>query len=240
VQEPGTVPLLATYRIVDGHCGQWSDPPSEQLSYQNFITGFAEGIGSYRAVLFLEMDSLITAPCLTPHGVTVRMNELRSAINTLKADCPRLVIYVDAGAADALPAGYAARLLRRAGVAKIQGFFLNSTHFDWTSKEIRYGEQISAMTGGKHFVVNTGENGQGPVIPADPALDGNEVLCNPPGRGLGPLPTTRTGYPNVDAFAWTSNPGESGGQCVPGAPPTGEYWPQYALGLVQHSNFNVR
>jgi hypothetical protein len=34
----------------------------------------------------------------------------------------------------------------------------------------------------------------------------NEVLCNPPGRGLGPLPTTSTGYPNVDAFAGRATP----------------------------------
>ncbi len=240
VQQPGAVPMLATYRIVDGHCGHWSDSPGDQLAYHNFITGFAHGIGSYRAVLLLEMDSLITAPCLTAHGVAVRMAELRDAINVLAANCPRLVVYLDAGAADALSAHHTASLLTRAGVAQIQGFFLNSTHFDWTSKEIRYGERISRLTGGKHFIVNTGENGQGPLVPGDRKTEGNEVLCNPPGRGLGPLPTTNTGYRNVDAFAWTSNPGESGGQCVPGAPPTGDYWPQYALALVQHADFAIR
>jgi endoglucanase len=239
-QEPGTVPLLATYRLLYGHCGNWSDPPSAQASYHNFIQGFAAGIGSYRAVLFLEMDSLITSPCLTQQGLTVRMNELRDAINILTANCPRLVIYLDAGAADAVQARPIANLLRRAGVAKIQGFFLNSTHFDWTKKEIRFGNAISRLTGGKHFVINTGEGGQGPLIPRDRVHQGNEVLCNPPGRGLGPLPTTHTGYPNVDMFAWTSNPGESGGPCVPGAPLTGVYWPQYAMGLAQHANFSVR
>ena len=69
---------------------------------------------------------------------------------------------------------------------------------------------------------------------------GLEVLCNPPGRGLGPLPTANTGYRDVDMFAWTSNPGESGGSCVAGAPPTGEYWPAYATMLVQNADFNVR
>ena len=37
-------------------------------------------------------------------------------------------------------------MLRQAGVGEIQGFFVNSTHFDWTSNEIRYGEQISRLT----------------------------------------------------------------------------------------------
>jgi endoglucanase len=130
--------------------------------------------------------------------------------------------------------------LQRAGVANIQGFLLNSIHFDWTSNEIRYGEQISRMTGGKHFIVNTGENGQGPLKPRDVVHNGMEVLCNPPGRGLGPKPTTQTGYADVDAFAWTSNPGESGGACVPGAPPTGAFWPAYAETLVRNANFNVQ
>ena len=109
-------------------------------------------------------------------------------------------------------------MLRRAGVSEIQGFYVNSTHFDWTSREIRYGQAIARMTGGKHFVVNTAENGRGPLVPRNRVRDGNEVLCNPPGRGLGPKPTFNTGYRYVDAFAWIANPGKSGGQCRPGRP----------------------
>ena len=116
-----------------------------------------------------------------------RLSELQYAIGVLSS-CPNLVIYLDAGAADAEQPSRVARLLNRAGVARIQGFFLNSTHFDWTSKEIRFGERISRLTGGKHFVVNTGENGQGPIVPRDRVHKGNEVLCNPPNRGLGPRP----------------------------------------------------
>jgi endoglucanase len=243
---PGSVPLLATYTLVHGARGN-GDSPAQVTAYQNFINGFAQGIGSYRAVLFLEEDSVITMPSLNRTGQQTRINELSYAINTLTADCPHLVIYLDSGAADALPARTAAGFLNRAGVSKIQGFFLNSTHFDWTSKEIRYGNQVSAMTGGKHFVVNTGTNGQGPLIPKNIVKYGNEVLCNPVNRGLGPKPTTKTGYPKVDMFAWTTNPGESGGQChdqpgyeLPGAPPTGAYWPKYALMLVKYANFRVR
>jgi len=240
VEEPGTVPLLATYRVVHGLCGHASDTPADVASYKGFIDGFAQGIGSYHAVLFLEMDSIITMGCLSRRGQAVREQELQYAINTLIADCPHLVIYLDAGAADALSARQSARYLQRAGVAKIQGFFLNATHFDWTSNEIRYGEQISRLTGSKHFVVNTGTDGRGPLRPPDRVHQGNEVLCNPPGRGLGPQPTADTGFPNVDMFAWTTNPGESGGPCVPGAPKTGVFWPAYALMLVRNANFNSR
>jgi endoglucanase len=240
VEEPGTVPMIATYRIVDGDCKTRGDSAAEAASYHDFIERFAAGIGDFRAVLFLEMDSVITTPCLSRHGLATRVQELSDAINVLSANCPRLVVYVDAGAADALRARDAARLLNRIGIAKIQGFFLNSTHFDWTSREIRYGQAISRMTGGKHFVVNTGENGRGPLVPRDIVHDGNEVLCNPPGRGLGPKPTTGPGYRNVDAFAWTSNPGESGGLCGAGAPGTGAYWPAYGLMLVRNADFRVR
>ncbi len=240
VEAPGTVPLLSTYRVVHGLCGHASDSRADVASYKNFINGFASGIGSYRAVLFLEMDSVITMPCLSRHGQSVREHELQYAINTLTANCPHLVIYLDAGAADALGAGRAARFLRLSGVSQIQGFFLNSTHFDWTSNEIHYGEQISKLTGGKHFVVNTGVNGRGPLRPPDIARQGNEVLCNPPGRGLGPDPTSVTGFRNVDMFAWIGNPGESGGACRPGAPPTGVYWPAYALMLVRNAEYGSR
>ena len=96
------------------------------------------------------------------------------------------------------------------------------------------------MTGGKHFVVNTAANGRGPLVPRDRVHRGNEVLCNPPGRGLGPKPTFDTGFPNVDAFAWIMIPGKSGGQCRPGAPPVGVYWPQMALDLVRYADFRVR
>ena len=240
VQQPGTVPLLATYRVVHGLCGQASDSRADVASYKGFIDGFSKGIGSYRAVLFLEIDSIITMPCLSRHGQAVREQELQYAINTLTAHCPHLVIYLDAGAADALSPKQAARYLRRSGVAKIQGFFLNATHFDWTSNEIRFGEKISALTGGKHFVVNTGTDGRGPLRPPDIVHQGNEVLCNPPGRGLGPRPTADTGFPNVDMFAWTTNPGESGGPCRLGAPKTGVFWPAYALMLVRNAGFNSR
>ena len=63
------------------------------------------------------------------------------------------------------------------------------------------------------------QNGRGPLVPRSRTHDGNEVLCNPPGRGLGPKPTFDTGYRNVDAFAWIGNPGKSGGSCRPGSPP---------------------
>jgi endoglucanase len=240
MSDSGAVPMLATYRLVAKQCQQGgvADDPSSVAAYKHFVDGLAAGIGNFRAVLFLEMDSLITSPCLKPQALSVRLSELQYAVTTLERN-PHLAVYLDGGAADALHWRDAARLLDQAGVHQAQGFFLNSTHFDWTTTEIAYGQRIAKALGNVHFIVNTGENGQGPLVPRDIVHQGMEVLCNPPGRGLGPKATTSTGYAYVDAFAWTSNPGESGGACVPGAPATGVYWPAYAVGLVGHADYNV-
>jgi endoglucanase len=130
-------------------------------------------------------------------------------------------------------------LLRGAGVGQAQGFFVNATHDDWTSTEIHYGQEISRRLGGAHFIVNTGGNGRGPLRPRNRVKDGNEVLCNPAGRGLGPLSLVndvaqQTRYADTDGLLWFSNPGVSGGACVPGAPPSGVYWPAYAVMLARN------
>ncbi|MGZ4299006.1 MAG: glycoside hydrolase family 6 protein [Solirubrobacteraceae bacterium] len=242
VQQPAAIPTLATYWIVDGQCARHgsADSPARVAAYERFINGLSQGIGNFRAVLFLEMDSLITTPCLHGHALAVRMQEIQYAVTTLEQN-PHLVVYVDAGAGDALSYKSAARLLVREGVHQAQGFFLNSTHFDWTTSEIAYGQRLSRALGGAHFVISTSDNGQGPLRPHDRVHHGNEILCNPPGRGLGPRPTTSTAYAFTDAFAWIALPGKSGGACGPGvkAPPTGDFWPAYAVGLVRHANYNI-
>ena len=237
VQQPATTVMLSTYTLVHGKCGSTATP-AMQARYDNFIGQVAAGIGNFHVVFFLEMDSLITAPCLNRQQLAIRNAELQYAVSALEAD-PHTAVYLDGGAADAAPAREQARYLGGAGVAQAQGFFLNSTHFDWTTSELHYGQQISNLLGGSHFVINTGENGRGPLRPKNLVKDGNEVLCNPPGRGLGPLTLQNdvaqpTGYTGADGLLWFSNPGGSGGQCAPGAPPTGAYWPAYAVMLVRN------
>jgi endoglucanase len=237
VQQPGTTVMLSTYTLVHEHCG-YTATPAIAARYEDFMHQVAEGIGNYHVVFFLELDSLITAPCLTHPQLAIREAELKYAVSALEAD-PHVLVYLDAGAADAVKYRQMATWLRASGVAQAQGFFLDSTHFDWTSSEIHYGQQISRLTGGAHFIVNTGENGKGPLAPARRVGHGNEVLCNPPGRGLGPLSVAgdvaqQTDYAQTDGLLWFSNPGGSGGQCVPGAPPTGVYWPQYAAMLARN------
>lgn len=235
--QPGTTVMLSTYSLVHGKCG-YTATPAIQARYDNFIKQVAAGIGNNHVVFLLELDSLITAPCLNQQQLAIRDAELKYALQVLEAD-PHVVVYLDGGAADAVSPARQADFLRNAGVSQAQGFFLNSTHFDWTSSTLHYGQEISQLLGGTHFLINTGENGRGPLRPKNLVKQGNEVLCNPPGRGLGALSLSNriaqpTGYTAADGFLWFSNPGGSGGQCVAGAPPTGVYWPAYAVNLAKH------
>ena len=236
IEEPGTTVMLSTYNLVHDHCGYTATPAIEKR-YDAWIQKVAQGIGNFHVIFFLEFDALITAPCLSHSQLKIREAELRSAVTALEAE-PHTVVYLDAGAADAVHADKIARWLRASGVGLAQGFFLNSTHFDWTTHELYFGQQISRMLHGAHFVINTGGNGRGPLVPRKRVGHGNEVLCNPPGRGLGPLSldndiTQQTGYADDDGLLWFSNPGHSGGKCVPGAPATGVFWPARAVQLVQ-------
>jgi endoglucanase len=239
VEEPGAVPLLATYRVVHGLCGHASDSRADVASYKGLHRRVREG---HRLLPrgAVPRDGLdITMPCLSRHGQAVREHELQYAIDTLTANCPHLVIYLDAGAADALSAKQApgtcgVRAPRDPGLLPQRHPFRLDRERDPVRRE------DLGPYGGQAFVVNTGTNGRGPLRLTDIVHEGNEVLCNPPGRGLVPRLTADTGFPNVDMFAWTTNPGESGGPCRPGAPKTGVFWPAYALMLVRNADFNSR
>lgn len=238
IADPGTVIQLSTYSVVHGHCGLTANAAFTR-SYLKWIHGLAEGIGNFRVVLFFEIDSIITSPCLTHRQLHIRLVEqLKPAIEILEHD-PHVVLYLDAGASDALSAKKAAARLREAGVENGQGFFLNATHFQWDTKEIAYGQEISRLLGGGvHFLVDSDVNGRGPLLNPHPTTQGVEQLCNPPGRGLGPI-STETGYTNLDGLLWFAPVGNSGGACRPGAPPTAVFWPAYAISLYKHRDFAV-
>jgi hypothetical protein len=242
-RQPNTVVQLSTYSLVHNHeCGANTTSPAFFHRYERWVRGLARGIGNFHVVMFFELDGIITTQCMAHHPARLRarLAEIRDGIATLEK-LPHTAVYIDAGAADAISAPRTASLLRRAGVKDAQGFFVNSTHFDWTTKEVAYGQKISRMLGGVHFVVNTGENGRGPLVPPVRFHVGNELLCNPPGRGLGPM-STETGYKDVDGFLWFTNPGGSAGDtsgCGHGAPPTGVFWPTRAVQLVQDADFHI-
>ncbi|MDO8185077.1 glycoside hydrolase family 6 protein [Conexibacter sp. JD483] len=244
--DPGSIPLLATYRLKHLQCGGVSDSPADVASYKKWYDEFAAGIGNERVVLFYEIDALITMKCLSGSGRAARIDEVTYAIDVL-SKLPHAVVYVDAGSGLAHGANYIGAKLRQVGVNKIQGFFTNATHQNWTSKEIKYARQLVKLTGGKaHYVVNTSGNGNGPAVPRDRVKEGNSYRCNARENGLGPKPTSDvpSKFKGLDALAWIGNPGRSAGRCAlklyRSVPPTGTFWFDYALRLINQADFRIR
>ncbi|HET9125374.1 MAG TPA: glycoside hydrolase family 6 protein, partial [Solirubrobacteraceae bacterium] len=227
--QPGTTVQLTMYNLVHSRVL----PSRIKSRYEAWITQFAEGLGNFRAVIYLEEDALITMPRISPAQRRVREAELAYAVQALERD-PHVVVYLDAGASDTLitPKQYA-QMLRASDVAQAQGFFVNSTHHEWLTTEMYFGQEISRYLHGAHFVVQSGSAGRGPHLNPHPMTQGVEDLCNPPGLGLGPN-TWDTGYKGVDGLLWFANVGFTANiQCHDGAPGLATFWPSYAYGIVK-------
>jgi endoglucanase len=227
--QPGAVPLMAVMR----HQGRKCSPTyaaggaAEDARTREWYDRFAEGVGDARVVIAFEPDSLGTVDCLARSRRRDRLDVLRYGVGRLSR-LPNATIYLEAGASDWEPAPRTAKQLRYIGIDKVRGFMLNATHHDWTRNNIQHGLRISRMVGGKPFIVNTSYNGRGPLHLSRGGRRVN-VWCNPPGRGLGISPTTRTDHPRVDAYMWINRPGYSAGACNGGPMPVGTWWPKRAL-----------
>jgi hypothetical protein len=227
--QPQTTVQLTMYNLVHGNVA----PSKIKARYEAWITQFAKGLGNFRAVVYLEEDALITMPRVSPAQRSVREAEIAYAVKALAQD-PHVVIYIDAGASDTLitPAHYA-QLLKASGVAQAQGFSVNSTHNEWVTTEMHFGQEISHDLGGAHFVVQSGTAGRGPRLNPHPKTQGVEDLCNAPGLGLGPL-TWNTGYKDVDGLLWFANVGFTANiACHDGEPGLAKFWPSYAYQIVK-------
>jgi endoglucanase len=235
--DPGTVPIISTYFLHDaaGGCPSPSQLAAIGPVFRRRIDEMAAGTGNRPAVYLLELDAFGSSSCMARRGDLSQWEAyLRHEIHKTSA-LPHTVVYVEAGYSDANSAAYTARALNASGIGKIRGFFTNDTHINWTINELRWAEQLSRLTHGAHFIVNTAQNGRGPKLNAHPARRGNEDLCNPSGRGLGPKPTTDPGFPYADGLLWTHVPGNSSGHCH-GGPDPGTFWTARAIALAAHAN----
>lgn len=232
IVEAGAVPVFVFYTIPYRDCGQYSaGGANDPDTYRSWIDAAAAGIGDRPAVVILEPDALALTDCLSADQVTERYDLLAFAVETLEA-LSQTDVYIDAGNANWLPPGEAAARLERAGIDRATGFAVNVSNFHTTEASTDYGHAISAAItsrDGTPFVIDTSRNGNGPWESNDP-----ETWCNPPGRALGPAPTTETGDDLVDAWLWIKRPGESDGECR-GHPAAGQWDPEYALELAQNA-----
>jgi endoglucanase len=234
--DPGSIPILNTY-FLHPAAGQCPSPGALSAAsglFKRRVDDFVEAVERRPALLLLETDAVGTSSCAQRHGsLGIWESLLKYEIDKVAA-LPHVVAYVEGGYSDANSVGYATRILNAADIGRIRGFYTNDTHLNWTAKEVRYATAISHQTGGAHFIVNTAQNGRGPKLNRHPRSQGIEDLCNPPGRGLGPRPTTNTGFALGDAFLWTSPPGNSSG--CGGGPSAGKFWAARGVGLAERAN----
>jgi endoglucanase len=220
VTSAGALPVFVAYNIPNRDCGSFSGGGANgAAAYRRWIGDFAKGVAGRRAIVILEPDALAGMDCLNAQGRDERFALMRGAVQELKAQAAS--VYLDAGNARWQPAAVMSTRLQQAGIAMADGFSLNVSNFQATAANVAYGEQVSRLTGGKHFIIDTSRNG----IPA-----GAGEWCNPRGRALGVTPTTNTGHQLIDAFLWVKQPGESDGTCN-GGPEAGSWWSAYALEL---------
>ena len=223
----GKTPVLVAYNIPNRDCGSFSAGGASPDSYGAWIRAIAGGIKGRPAEVILEPDALAQIGCLTAGDQSARLAMLADAVRILKSS-PATKVYLDAGHPGWGDTKVMASRLESAGIGIADGFALNVSNYISTQRNSTYGRELSSLTRGKHFVIDTSRNGSGG------AADGQ--WCNTPGQALGESPTTATGDPLIDAFLWIKKPGESDGACN-GGPSAGTWWPEYALQLAKSTGF---
>jgi len=226
------LPVLVAYHRPGRDCGSYSAGGSaDRGSYLAWVGALAAGIGDRRAVVVLEPDAVaqaVSGACGSAEQAAATLDMLSAAVDVLEKQ-PGVLVYVDAGHAgwvDDVDA--VAVALRSSGVARADGFSLNVANFQTTADSVSYGERLSAALGQRQFVVDVSRNGRG----APAVRDGVDAWCNPAGAALGENPRLVAGPALAVAFLWIKEPGASDGDCRPGEPAAGVFWPEYARRLV--------
>jgi hypothetical protein len=228
--------LLVLYNLPDRDCGKYSKGGAAKAeAYRAFLAKVRKGIGKSPATVILEPDaipqSVTEKDCLSAEQTDQRYKLIREAVDGLKK-LPDVRVYMDVGHSEWVrDPRKLVKPLKQAGIEAADGFSLNVSNHQTTASSTTYGKKLSRLVGDKHFVIDTGRNGNGPV--KKPGAD-KEPWCNPKGRALGEAPTTKTSDQLVDDYLWVKPPGESDGECK-GGPKPGEWWPEYALGLARNA-----
>lgn len=161
-----TVPVLVAYNIPFRDCAQFSAGGATTVEeYEDWIDGFAAGIGRARAVVILEPDGLGIIPwykqfrgtgaeaadyewCQPAEAVEAdaadeRFEMMNYAVNALKAK-PNVSVYLDGTHTAWLNVSDASHRLIQAGVENADGFFLNVSNYQFTQNLVQYGTWISS------------------------------------------------------------------------------------------------
>jgi endoglucanase len=175
------VPILVAYDVPFRDCAQYSaGGATDTAAYDEWIDGFAQGIGTGKAVVILEPDGLgiipynttldgqadwckptvtdasgnaVPAPGANP---TERYAQMNHAVDTLKSNAPNASVYMDGTHSSWLGVGEVASRLAKAGVQRANGVFVNVSNFQPTPQLTKYGTWISKCI---YFANNAAEGG---------------------------------------------------------------------------------
>jgi endoglucanase len=220
--EAGRTGVVTIYAIPARDCGSFSAGGLTPEEYPAFAQAVADGLRGTRTAVVLEPDALPDLGACPEQGD--RAGLLREAAAAL-ADAGASV-YLDAGNSAWVDVATMAERLRAAGIEHARGFATNVSNYRTTADERAYADQLATVLG-THYVVDTSRNGLGPL--GDGPLD----WCNPAGRAIGEKPAAVDDGTALDAHLWIKVPGESDGECDRGEPAAGQFWPEYAIGLVE-------
>ena len=143
-------PVLVAYDVPGRDCAQYSAGGAlSQAAYQDWIDGFARGIGAGRAIVILEPDALGNLPSncglsssVYPFTDAERIAELQYAVKALAHD-PGTQVYLDGTHSAWQSAGTMAQRLLEADVTDARGFFLNVSNYQADPQLADYGTWIS-------------------------------------------------------------------------------------------------
>lgn len=221
IAKAGALPVFVVYNIPNRDCGSHSAGGARGGDdYRRWIVELTRGLKGRPSVVILEPDALAANDCLPLRLKDERYVLLREAADVLtKAGA---AVYIDAGHPKWQQPNAMADRLKKGGIDVGTGFALNVSNFHSTRDNIAYGNRVSGLVSGKHYVIDTSRNGTGKAAAKD--------WCNARNQALGEAPTTNTGQPLVDAYLWIKVPGQSDGACN-GGPRAGVWWAEYALEL---------
>jgi cellulase/cellobiase CelA1 len=180
----------------------------EEQTYENWVNGFAAGLGGRPAVVILEPDALAELSACTGNAQQqARLQMLSYAVKTLQSTSDR--VYLDAGHSNWVPAAQMAVRLRAADVAQAYGFSLNVSNYEPTGQEISYAHELDRDLGmTKRFVIDTSRNGADSASGLTHPAVGRLSRALPAARGGGLAKRLFTN-PDTQAADWVrAHPGD--------------------------------
>jgi endoglucanase len=222
--------------------GSWN-VSSDEAWYRNM----AAGIGSARALVIEQVDLPVALKILSTAPERIDTYAAR----VLSAN-PHTTVYIDGGTFGWTSATQDAELLISNGIRYARGFALDDSDYDPTATEDEFGAKVVAALAklgvrGKHFIVNTDENGQ-PYKPYE--VKGKGINDAPMCHNRIQTACQRTGIPptiNVASPGWHlgTEAAQDAKRYCDGYVWSGQPWdiddgpfvPQYALWLAENGEY---